>query len=64
MWGPRPLSAQEYTDRYDHEQRRRLDVPQGVTGWAQINGRNSIGWDDKLSLDVWYVNHISPGGSI
>lgn len=57
--GPRPLLMQ-YLDRYDAEQARRHDVLPGITGWAQIHGRNSIHWDEKLALDVWYVDHWSP----
>jgi lipopolysaccharide/colanic/teichoic acid biosynthesis glycosyltransferase len=54
--GPRPLEIR-YLDRYSAEQRRRQTVPPGITGWAQVNGRNAIDWDRKLSLDVWYVDH-------
>ncbi len=54
--GPRPLLL-EYVPLYDAVQRRRLDVRPGITGWAQINGRNAIGWEEKFALDVWYVNH-------
>ena len=56
--GPRPL-LMEYVPLYTPRQCRRLDVKPGVTGWAQVNGRNGIGWEDKLSLDVWYVEHRS-----
>jgi lipopolysaccharide/colanic/teichoic acid biosynthesis glycosyltransferase len=54
--GPRPLLV-EYLDRYSPEQARRHEVPPGLTGWAQINGRNAISWDEKFRLDVWYVDH-------
>ena len=57
--GPRPLPL-AYVERYDPEQRRRLDATPGITGWAQVNGRNSLDWTDKLALDVWYVDHASP----
>jgi lipopolysaccharide/colanic/teichoic acid biosynthesis glycosyltransferase len=56
--GPRPLPI-EYLDRYDDTQARRLEVRPGITGWAQVNGRNALGWDDRLALDVWYVDHRS-----
>jgi lipopolysaccharide/colanic/teichoic acid biosynthesis glycosyltransferase/glycosyltransferase involved in cell wall biosynthesis len=56
--GPRPL-LMEYLDRYSHEQARRHDVLPGITGWAQINGRNAITWKRKFELDVWYVDHWS-----
>jgi sugar transferase EpsL len=56
--GPRPLPL-EYVDRYSDEQRRRLDVKPGITGWSQIHGRNALSWPDKLALDVWYVDHAS-----
>jgi sugar transferase EpsL len=56
--GPRPLLMQ-YLDRYTPEQARRHDVLPGMTGWAQINGRNAITWEDKFRLDVWYVDHWS-----
>lgn len=58
--GPRPLLP-EYLDRYTPEQARRHDVKPGLTGWAQVNGRNSIGWEEKLRLDVWYADHWSLG---
>jgi len=54
--GPRPLLMQ-YLTRYTSEQARRHEVRPGVTGWAQINGRNAITWEEKFKLDVWYVDH-------
>lgn len=56
--GPRPLLIQ-YLDRYSAEQARRHDVLPGLTGWAQINGRNAITWEEKFTLDLWYVDHWS-----
>jgi sugar transferase EpsL len=56
--GPRPL-LMEYLDHYTPEQARRHEVRPGITGWAQINGRNDQPWEQKLALDVWYVNHRS-----
>lgn len=56
--GPRPL-LMEYLDLYTPTQYRRHDVRPGITGWAQINGRNAISWDEKFNLDVWYVEHHS-----
>jgi sugar transferase EpsL len=56
--GPRPLPV-AYVDRYGPVYRRRLDVPPGVTGWAQINGRNRLGWGDRFDLDLWYVDNAS-----
>lgn len=58
--GPRPLLMQ-YLERYSPEQKRRHDVLPGITGWAQINGRNALTWEDKFRLDVWYVDHWSLG---
>jgi lipopolysaccharide/colanic/teichoic acid biosynthesis glycosyltransferase len=55
--GPRPLLVQ-YLPRYNSEQRRRHHVRPGLTGWAQVNGRNAISWEDKFRLDVWYVDHL------
>lgn len=58
--GPRPLLI-EYIDRYSPEQARRHDVKPGLTGWAQVNGRNAITWEQKFRLDTWYVDHLSLG---
>jgi len=56
--GPRPL-LMEYLDRYTPEQSRRHDVRPGVTGWAQVHGRNALSWEERFRLDVWYVEHRS-----
>ena len=56
--GPRPLLVQ-YLPLYNSEQKRRHLVKPGITGWAQVNGRNAISWDEKFRLDVWYVDHVS-----
>ncbi|WP_304504072.1 sugar transferase [Corallococcus sp. EGB] len=56
--GPRPLLV-EYLPRYSPEQARRHDVMPGITGWAQVNGRNALSWEERFRLDVWYVEHWS-----
>ena len=56
--GPRPL-LMEYLPLYSLEQARRHEVCPGITGWAQVNGRNALGWEEKFKLDVWYVDHRS-----
>jgi lipopolysaccharide/colanic/teichoic acid biosynthesis glycosyltransferase len=57
--GPRPTLRYQ-VERYDERQRRRLDVRPGLTGWAQIHGRAELPWEDRIELDVWYVEHRSP----
>jgi lipopolysaccharide/colanic/teichoic acid biosynthesis glycosyltransferase len=56
--GPRPL-LMEYLPLYSAEQSRRHEVRPGLTGWAQVNGRNALSWEERLRLDVWYVDHRS-----
>ena len=56
--GPRPLLT-EYLPLYTKEQFRRHEVPPGITGWAQVNGRNNLSWEEKFALDTWYVDHRS-----
>lgn len=56
--GPRPLLV-DYLPLYSNEQTRRHDVRPGITGWAQVNGRNAISWEQKFEYDVWYVDHLS-----
>jgi lipopolysaccharide/colanic/teichoic acid biosynthesis glycosyltransferase len=56
--GPRP-TLPEQVARYSDHQRRRLEVRPGLTGWAQVNGRNAISWPERIELDIWYVDHRS-----
>ncbi len=57
--GPRPLLV-DYLPLYSERHRRRHEVRPGITGWAQVNGRNSVSWPERLEMDVWYVEHVSP----
>jgi lipopolysaccharide/colanic/teichoic acid biosynthesis glycosyltransferase len=61
--GPRPLLI-EYLPLYNQSEKRRHEVKPGITGWAQINGRNAISWKQKFEYDVWYVEHVSFGVDI
>lgn len=56
--GPRPL-LEDYLPLYTPDQSRRHDVLPGITGWAQVNGRNALSWEERFALDVWYVDHMS-----
>jgi lipopolysaccharide/colanic/teichoic acid biosynthesis glycosyltransferase len=56
--GPRPTLRYQ-VDRYDERQRHRLDVKPGLTGWAQVNGRASLPWDERIEFDLWYIEHRS-----
>ncbi|MCA9936767.1 MAG: sugar transferase, partial [Anaerolineales bacterium] len=58
--GPRPL-LMRYLERYTPEQIRRHEVKPGITGWAQVSGRNTLSWEEKFALDVWYVDNYSLG---
>lgn len=58
--GPRPLLV-EYLDRYDEHQKHRHDIRPGLSGWAQVHGRNTVTWEEKFDLDVWYTEHVSFG---
>jgi sugar transferase EpsL len=58
--GPRPLLVQ-YLERYSPSQMRRHEMKPGITGWAQVNGRNAVNWEDRFQMDVWYVDHWSLG---
>ena len=56
--GPRPLLMQ-YLGRYSDQQKRRHEVRPGLSGWAQVHGRNALSWEERFELDVWYVDHVS-----
>jgi lipopolysaccharide/colanic/teichoic acid biosynthesis glycosyltransferase len=58
--GPRPL-LMDYLERYSPEQARRHEVKPGITGWAQVNGRNALNWEERFRFDIWYVDHWSLG---
>ncbi len=58
--GPRPLLT-DYLERYTPEQARRHEIKPGITGWAQVNGRNALSWEDRFRLDIWYLDHWSLG---
>ena len=58
MVGPRPTLIEQVV-RYSKEHRRRLEVKPGITGWALINGRNTLAWPEKIKLDIWYIDHWS-----
>ena len=61
--GPRPLLVQ-YLPRYNAEQKHRHDVRPGLSGYAQVHGRNTVSWEDKFAMDVWYANHVTFLGDV